>query len=93
MITAFDGAEGLERARNESPDLITLDIMMPEVNGYTICGILKSDERYRTIPIIILTGRDGEMDHCFDPSVAPDAFLNKPFESQKLLSLIGEFLD
>src|SRR3989339_345444 len=62
VIEAYDGQEGLDKAHNEMPDLIILDLMLPKLNGYQVCRMLKFDEDYKNIPIIILTGRDGEVD-------------------------------
>jgi len=57
VIVASDGTEGLEKAKKEKPDLIILDVMLPKMNGYEVCGLLKQDEKYASIPIILFTGR------------------------------------
>ena len=57
VITAGDGQEGLEKAHKENPSLIILDIMLPKMNGYKVCQLLKSDPKYNHIPIIISSGR------------------------------------
>lgn len=88
VVTALDGTKGLELAKTEHPDLITLDINLPEVNGFTICSILKSDEDYKMIPIIVLTSRDGYADSIFDESVKPEAYVTKPFDINELIEKI-----
>lgn len=90
VITALDGAEGLALARSERPDLITLDINLPEVNGFTVCSMLKADEEYHSIPIIFLTARDGYADNVFDDSVQPEAYVTKPFDINELVDKIRQ---
>jgi len=55
VITAYDGVEGLKKAKEESPDLIILDVMMPNKDGYAVCHELKADPKYNAIPILLLT--------------------------------------
>ena len=57
VLVAYDGLEGMVQARKEIPDLILLDVMMPEINGYDVCSNLKFDEKLKHIPIIVLTSR------------------------------------
>ena len=56
VIVAYDGQEALEKARKEKPDLIVLDLMLPKIDGYKVCRMLKFDDKYKQIPIIMLTG-------------------------------------
>ena len=60
VITAADGAEALETARAEMPDLILLDVMLPKLDGYRVCRLLKFDQKYKGIPIIMLTAKTEE---------------------------------
>ncbi|MCS7250092.1 MAG: response regulator [candidate division WOR-3 bacterium] len=92
VISAENGIEGLNKARKENPDLILLDLMLPGIDGYQICSILKRDRRYAHIPIIILTARIQQKDYELAIELGADAFLTKPFESQVLLSKIEELL-
>lgn len=92
VITAQTGDEGLRLAEERRPDLITLDINLPEVNGFTICSMLKGNEEYKHIPIIMLTARDEESDHVFFEHMAPEAYITKPFEVEDLLVKINEFV-
>ncbi|MEO0096935.1 MAG: response regulator [candidate division WOR-3 bacterium] len=91
-ISAENGIEGLNKARKENPDLILLDLMLPGIDGYQICSMLKRDRRYAHIPIIILTARIQQKDYELAMELGADAFLTKPFESQILLSKIEELL-
>lgn len=92
VITAADGQEGLDKARREKPDLIILDLMLPKIDGYKICRMLKFDEKYKRIPIIIFTARAQESDEKMGAEVGADAYITKPFEPVILLAKIKELL-
>lgn len=92
VISALDGMEGLEKAKKEKPDLIILDLMLPKMNGYKVCGLLKADSRYRGMPIIMFTARAQEADRKMSEEVGADAYITKPFEPHILLTKIEELL-
>ena len=92
VITALDGQEGLEKARSESPDLIILDVMLPKMDGFKVCGLLKKDSRYSNIPIIIFTARAHETDVQTGKSMGADDYITKPFQPNELLEKIQEHL-
>jgi len=77
VITACDGQEGLETAKKEVPDLIILDVMMPKMDGYKVCGLLKADTRYNKIPIVMFTARAQEADKQLSQEVGADGYINK----------------
>jgi DNA-binding response OmpR family regulator len=89
---AFDGKEGLEKIKLRKPDLAVIDIMMPEINGSTLCGMLKFDNRYKEIPVILLTARGRDLDKEIGDTVGADAYMVKPFDTQVLLDLIDDLL-
>ena len=91
-LVAYDGKEGLEKAHKEKLDLIILDLMLPKMDGYKVCGLLKADTRYDKIPIIIFTARAQESDIKMGQEVGADAYITKPFEYQVLLDKIKELL-
>jgi len=93
VITASDGQEGLEKARNENPSLIILDIMLPKMNGYKVCQLLKADPKYSAIPIIISSGRTPQEIRKVGQEVGADAYVSKPFEAEALLSKMKELLE
>jgi CheY-like chemotaxis protein len=93
VITAGDGEEGLEKAHKENPNLIILDIMLPKMNGYKVCQILKADPKYNTIPIIISSGRTPQEIRKVGKEMGADAFVSKPFEAEELLSKMKELLE
>lgn len=92
ILRAFDGREGFEKARTEKPDLIILDVVMPEMNGYDVCKSLKLDESFKHIPIIMLTMRFEPNDIMFGKSVGADAYLPKPLELELLLHTVNMLL-
>jgi len=92
VFVAHDGQEGLDKARTLKPDLIILDLMLPKIDGYRVCRMLKFDEKYKQIPIIIFTARSQEADVKLGKEVGADAYLTKPFEPEILLSKISELL-
>ncbi len=91
-LVAYDGNRGLERARKENPDLIILDVMLPGMNGYKVCRLLKFDEKYKRIPIIMLTAEAQEQDRRLGEQTGADYYMTKPFSADKLLAKIKEYL-
>lgn len=85
VITASDGQEGLEKAKTQKPDLIVLDLMLPRINGYKVCGLLKQDTRYAKIPIILLTAKVDDEDIELGKRIGADAYMTKPYERDALL--------
>ena len=93
IITAKDGQEGLDKAKEEKPDLMILDLMLPKMDGYKVCGLLKNDTRYSKMPIIIFTARAQDSDVKMGEEVRADAYITKPFEPNVLLGKIKELLN
>lgn len=91
-LVAFDGEAGLRIAREENPGLILLDIMLPKINGFQICRLLKFDERHRHIPIIMLTARAQARDRLIGTEIGADEYVTKPFELSDLLRLVSRHL-
>jgi len=92
VIAASDGHEGLEKARVKKPDLIILDLMLPKIDGYKVCRMLKFDSKYNNIPIILFTARAQDADKKIGREVGADAYITKPFEPKALLDKIRELL-
>jgi DNA-binding response OmpR family regulator len=93
VLLAHDGQAALETARKERPDLIILDLMLPKMDGYKVCGLLKKDGRYASIPIIIFTAKGQDDDMKLGEELGADAYIVKPFEPQVLLGKIKELTE
>ena len=92
VIAAGDGQEGLAKARREKPDLILLDLMLPKIDGYKVCRMLKFDAKYNKIPVIMFTARAQEKDKEMGRQVGADVYYTKPFQPEVLLEKIKELL-
>jgi len=92
VIIAYNGQEALDKARSEKPDLIILDLMMPKMDGFHVCGLLKRDMRFSKMPIVIFTARAQQEDIIMSQEAGADAYLMKPFEPKALLGKISELL-
>jgi len=92
VIAAYDGKQGLDLARKEKPNIIILDIMLPKMDGYKVCRMLKFDAEYKDIPIILSTARGQDSDKDLGKEVGANAYITKPFEPEELLSIIEKLL-
>jgi two-component system alkaline phosphatase synthesis response regulator PhoP len=92
VITASDGKEALETARAEKPDLILLDVMLPTLDGYRVCRLLKFDQNYKNIPIIMLTAKTEEQAMATGLRTGANQYLTKPVEPERLLAAVAEEL-
>ena len=88
-FTATNGAQAVEIARNQKPELIVLDIMLPELNGFEVCRILRKD---MTMPILMLTAKSDEVDKIVGLEIGADDYMTKPFSMRELLARIGAML-
>lgn len=93
IVTAGDGEETLKLAKSSRPDLVLLDVMMPKMDGFEVCRILKGAPETRSIPIILLTSKGRPEDREMGRACGADAFLTKPFSPIKLLSTVEEHLN
>ncbi len=89
---AYDGEEGLNLAREVLPDLIILDVMMPKINGFKICRLLKYDNKYKNIPILMLTARSQEEDKLIGEETGADEYITKPFEIDEIVRKVEGYL-
>lgn len=88
VVTALDGEEALAKVKSEKPDLIVLDIMMPKLDGYETCRILKSDPEAKHIPVILLSAKGRNVDQQMGFQVGADDYITKPFSPRKLVERI-----
>jgi two-component system alkaline phosphatase synthesis response regulator PhoP len=92
VITAADGGSALEATRSERPDLIILDVMLPEMDGLEVCRQLRREKSSATIPILMLTARGEEIDKVIGLEVGADDYVTKPFGRRELLSRVRALL-
>ncbi len=92
VLKAADGLAGLDKARKEKPDLIILDLMLPKVDGFKVCALLKRDQRYAKIPVILLTARAQESDIKIGEECGANAYMTKPYDDKVLIAKIEELL-
>ena len=93
VLVAYNGEEALNQARKENPDLILLDLMLPKLDGYKVCRLLKFDERYKHIPILMLTAKTQEKDKVLGMETGADEYITKPFDMDHLLKKVKEYLN
>lgn len=86
VITANDGFEALALIHKHEPDLIFVDIMMPRLDGYQTCAIIKNNARFQKVPVVMLTSKDGLFDKARGRIVGSDQYLTKPFTRDELLA-------
>jgi len=91
-LSAEDGAEGVEVARRELPDLILMDVVMPNLNGFQATRSLCRDEATRHIPVVLVTTKDQETDRVWGMRQGARAYITKPFNEADLAEIIAELL-
>ena len=92
ILTAADGQEVLDIVRQNKPDLILMDIMMPTMDGYSACASLKKDPRTADIPVVMLTGVGHELNKVLAEQMGADGYITKPFNSQDLKDTVNRVL-
>ncbi len=93
VVIADNGNDALTKARSEMPDLILLDLMLPQIDGLRICRMLKFDEKYKQIPIAIFTAKAEESDEKLGYQVGADAYIPKTIGPEKLLKRIEDIVN
>jgi DNA-binding response OmpR family regulator len=90
--TAVDGEDGLAKLEGEKPDLIVLDVMMPGLDGFAVCHRLRTDPRFSSIPVILLTAKGQESDRERGLAAGATEFMSKPYSPSELLRRVREIL-
>ena len=85
MVLAEDGFDALAKVNDHMPDLIFCDILMPRLDGYQTCAIIKRNERFTAMPVMMLSSKDGVFDKARGPMVGSEDYLTKPFTKEQLL--------
>ena len=88
VITAIDGFDALAKIVDHHPNIIFVDIMMPRLDGYQTCALIKNNRSFKSTPVIMLSSKDGLFDKAKGRIVGSDQFLTKPFSRDELLSAI-----
>lgn len=92
VVTAADGFEALAKIADHKPDLIFIDIMMPRLDGYQACALIKGNAKYAGTPVIMLSSKDGLFDRARGRIVGSDEYLTKPFTKDELLGAVKAYL-
>ena len=91
VLLAEDGFDALAKVNDVQPDLIFCDILMPRLDGYQTCAIIKRNEKYSSIPVVMLSSKDGVFDKARGRMVGSQDYLTKPFTKDQLLQAVQQF--
>ncbi|TXJ06480.1 MAG: response regulator [Acinetobacter sp.] len=89
VVTAIDGFDALAKIAETGPDIIFVDIMMPRLDGYQTCALIKNNQSYQNIPVIMLSSKDGLFDQAKGKIVGSEQYLTKPFSKEELFEAIN----
>lgn len=92
VITADDGFEALSKIVDNRPDIIFLDIMMPRLDGYQTCSVIKNNSLFKSTPVVMLSSKDGVFDKARGKLVGSEQFVSKPFTREDLLEAIQQYV-
>ena len=92
VLTAVDGFEALAMIADQQPHIIFVDIMMPRLDGYQTCALIKNNQQFKNTPVIMLSSKDGLFDKAKGRVVGAEQYLTKPFTRDELLSAIRQFV-
>ncbi len=92
VLVSYNGEDALNQARRESPHLILLDLMLPKLDGYKVCRLLKFDEKFKHIPILMLTAKTQQKDKSMGMETGADEYITKPFDMEELMKKLRSYL-
>jgi len=92
VVTATDGFEALSKILEHRPNIIFVDIMMPRLDGYQTCALIKNNKMFKDIPVIMLSSKDGLFDRARGKIVGSEQYLTKPFTKDELLGAITQYV-
>ncbi|WP_240126792.1 twitching motility response regulator PilG [Thermomonas alba] len=93
VVTATDGFEALAKIADHEPQIIFVDIMMPRLDGYQTCALIKNNQKFRNVPVIMLSSKDGLFDKARGRIVGSEQYLTKPFTREELLGAIRTYVN
>ena len=91
VVLAEDGFDALSKVNDHAPDVIFCDILMPRLDGYQTCSLIKKNARFKATPVIMLSSKDGLFDRARGRMVGSDQYLTKPFTKDSLLQTVASF--
>ena len=91
VVLAEDGFDALAKVNDHTPDLIFCDILMPRLDGYQTCAIIKRNPRFSAVPVIMLSSKDGVFDKARGRMVGSEDYLTKPFTKEQLLRAVAQY--
>ncbi len=92
VITATDGFESLSKVMEYQPNIIFVDIMMPRLDGYQTCALIKNNQAFKKIPVVMLSSKDGLFERARSRIVGAEHYMTKPFTREELLSTIKAYV-
>ncbi|MCK9431170.1 MAG: response regulator [Candidatus Omnitrophica bacterium] len=92
VVTALEGEEALRKLKSENPDVVILDIMLPKLNGDEVCRCIRSDPVFNKTPVIMLTGKDADVDRIVARVIGADIYITKPSDLEQLNNAIKKVL-
>lgn len=93
VVTATDGFEALAKIADQHPQIIFVDIMMPRLDGYQTCALIKNNQTFKNVPVIMLSSKDGLFDKARGRIVGSEQYLTKPFTREELLDAIRTYVN
>lgn len=90
-VTAVDGFDSLAKIADFKPDIIFVDIMMPRLDGYQTCALIKNNSQFKSTPVVMLSSKDGLFDKAKGRIVGADEYLTKPFSKNELFEMLEKF--
>jgi twitching motility two-component system response regulator PilG len=92
VVTAVDGFDALAKIADTRPEIILVDIMMPRLDGYQTCALIKNNKQFKSTPVVMLSSKDGLFDKAKGRVVGSDSYITKPFSKEELLGTIRTLL-
>ncbi len=92
VILAVDGFDALSKIADQHPQIIFIDIMMPRLDGYQTCSLIKRNDRFKSTPVIMLSSKDGLFDRARGRMAGSDEYLTKPFTQETLVAAVNEYV-
>ena len=92
VVTAVDGFDALAKIADTRPDIIFIDIMMPRLDGYQACALIKNNSEFKSTPVIMLSSKDGLFDRARGRIAGSEEHVNKPFTQEELIDVINKYV-